>query len=179
MTLLLKIYHYSEHVIDKLETWNYKVFPQLGIGHKPNGLWVSIEDFEDDQTWESWCIAHDFNINGLKYKYKISLKNDSNFIYLKNDEEILNFTNIYKKVPENPVFDDQSVFHIDWRSLYDLYDGIFIAPYSWSLRLHPITLWYYGWDCASGCIWNTDKIESFELCENEIASTKLVDISND
>jgi len=35
------------------------------------------------------------------------------------------------------------------------YDGIEIAPYQWDARLSLI--WYYGWDVASGCIWNLDK----------------------
>ena len=37
-------------------------------------------------------------------------------------------------------------------------DGIIIAPYQWYCRM--TVDWYYTWDCASGCIWNLDAIES-------------------
>lgn len=36
------------------------------------------------------------------------------------------------------------------------YDGIEIAPYQESLRYD--LEWYYGWDVASGCIWNFEGI---------------------
>lgn len=38
------------------------------------------------------------------------------------------------------------------------YDGIVITPYVWSMRLDRSAFWYYGWDCASGCIWNASAV---------------------
>ena len=32
--------------------------------------------------------------------------------------------------------------------------GIEIAPYIWARRLDGPARWYYGWDAASGCIWD-------------------------
>jgi hypothetical protein len=31
------------------------------------------------------------------------------------------------------------------------------------LQLDEFTSWYYGWDCASGCIWDVDAIERVTL----------------
>ncbi|QBI98814.1 hypothetical protein SEA_BOBBY_184 [Mycobacterium phage Bobby] len=49
---------------------------------------------------------------------------------------------------------------IDWGKVAADYGGIIIAPYQWSRRMDPH--WYYTWDCASGCIWNLEAIESLE-----------------
>lgn len=49
---------------------------------------------------------------------------------------------------------------IDWVKVKPLYDGIIITPYQWRCRLDPDIFWYYSWDCASGCIWNLETIET-------------------
>jgi hypothetical protein len=54
---------------------------------------------------------------------------------------------------------------IDWRRVASVYDGIIIAPYQWSRRLDGGARWYYGWDCASGCIWNATAIARVEHLE--------------
>ena len=47
------------------------------------------------------------------------------------------------------------IYMLDFLKVMDEYDGIIIAPYQYSCRLmNSSTAWYYGWDCASGCIWN-------------------------
>lgn len=33
----------------------------------------------------------------------------------------------------------------------------------WNLRFHEDFLWYYGWDCASGCFWDPSILET-KLC---------------
>lgn len=48
---------------------------------------------------------------------------------------------------------------IAWTAVADRWDGIIIAPYQWTRRYD--LAWYYGWDCASGCIWNLDAIDEF------------------
>lgn len=44
---------------------------------------------------------------------------------------------------------------IDWRRVAESYQGIVIAPYVWARRHHLASGWYYAWDCASGCIWDS------------------------
>jgi hypothetical protein len=47
----------------------------------------------------------------------------------------------------------------EWDALFEEYDGIEIAPYQWHFRLAPDFFWYYGWDCASGCVWRASKLQ--------------------
>jgi hypothetical protein len=41
--------------------------------------------------------------------------------------------------------------------LTDKYDGIEINPYQFEARYQY--LWYYGWDIASGCVWNLNNVK--------------------
>ena len=41
----------------------------------------------------------------------------------------------------------------DWKLIAQEFDGIEIAPYQWEIRMDYNFFWYYGWDCASGCLW--------------------------
>jgi hypothetical protein len=48
--------------------------------------------------------------------------------------------------------------YIDWLRVAQKSAGIIIAPYIWERRLH--LPWYYGWDCASGCVWDAAAVLS-------------------
>jgi len=57
---------------------------------------------------------------------------------------------------------------IDWEAVAKRYTGIEIEPYNWERRnsgpnnnYSMSMLWYYGWDCASGCVWELDALVSF------------------
>lgn len=39
------------------------------------------------------------------------------------------------------------------------------APYQWRRRNERGFSWYYGWDCASGCIWRASAIREIRLIE--------------
>lgn len=60
-------------------------------------------------------------------------------------------------------------YTIDWFQVVRNFPGIIIAPYLWerrnSNRSNWDSCWYYGWDCASGCIWDLRCIESFQMVE--------------
>jgi hypothetical protein len=47
-------------------------------------------------------------------------------------------------------------FYIDWEMVCGEYDGIIISPFCWERRLE--VMWYYTWDCASGCVWNLSAV---------------------
>lgn len=175
MSLPKELYHYSEKIIEKLE--NRELYAGIDrewygdISQKPVGFWLSVEDYEDDQNWKTWCEAEDFNLECLAYRYKIFLKDSAKILLLTSYDEIIEFTMKYKAevslksnqflYPEEKPF----VYQINWLAVKKLYDGIIIAPYVWGCRLDTCSCWYYGWDCASGCIWNVDVIESFKLVE--------------
>lgn len=66
-----------------------------------------------------------------------------------------------------------STYELDWLKVKQKYQGIIIAPYQWKCRMAQETKWYYGWDCASGCIWDLDCIDEFKLIEiNECYKSK-------
>lgn len=119
---------------------------------KPDGLWVSIPG-EDD--WPSWCRREDFHTESLAHEHVVALSESADILYLTSLAEVIDFHEAYRHRGEAVELLDR---YIDWARVKARYDGIVIAPYQWPLRLDLI--WYYGWDCASGCIWNLDAIES-------------------
>ena len=54
-------------------------------------------------------------------------------------------------------FGTASCWVIDWTAVGKNHDAIVIAPYIWERRLDG-PMWYYGWDCASGCVWNATAV---------------------
>jgi hypothetical protein len=48
---------------------------------------------------------------------------------------------------------------IDWPKVAEHYAGIEICPYLSNKRNDDDFFWYYGWDVASGCIWDQKGIE--------------------
>ena len=47
---------------------------------------------------------------------------------------------------------------IDWPRVASDYAGIEICPYLSSKRMDEDSFWYYGWDVASGCVWDSKGI---------------------
>ncbi len=186
-TLPKELFHYSERPIEKLIRSNVyldsDIFMEsndlkekIRVASKPYGFWISIEDYEDDQTWDSWCRDQKFCLYRLICKHKIKLNESANILWINNKEDLINFSLKYdgndkiipgeqiKKYIKNYIHEKLIIF-IDWKETIQNYDGIFIAPYQRSHRLPTSTSWYSGWDCSSGCIWNTNSIESIEVIE--------------
>lgn len=134
-------------------------------GSKPHGLWVSIEEELDPYGWKQWCYDEGFREDHFQFSYEIILKEDANILWLRTCEELDKFTVKYNIVSE--IF--LSNLKLDWETVRDSYNGIFISPYLWERRLHPHTSWYYSWDCASGCIWNVDCIKEFKVVNGPLA----------
>jgi hypothetical protein len=61
------------------------------------------------------------------------------------------------------------LYYIDWSKVAAKHQGIIIAPYCYARRLTYHTAWYYGWDCASGCIWDLKAIQSVEVAQEACA----------
>jgi hypothetical protein len=121
---------------------------------KPEGLWYGC-----GSAWIDWCKAENFDGIGKNF-YELVLDR-SKILVIENLRE---FDEFEKRFVVDPPYmdafksmgaDPDRVFrhaHIDWNSVSCDYAGIEINPYQWERRLNR--LWYYGWDCASGCIWN-------------------------
>jgi hypothetical protein len=143
-----KFKHYSHKPIEKVESRDQK--KTYGNG-KPVGFWLSEESA--DGGWAEWCEMEDFD-GAWEYIYDVILSEDANILYLDGDS----------MVRFNELYGNKRGFgmdKIDWHAVARDYDGIVIAPYQWRHRMN--FMWYYGWDCSSGCIWNGDAIEQLIL----------------
>lgn len=120
---------------------------------KPTGLWVSVEG-EDD--WPSWCNSVGFGLDRLQCASEVALELEANVLFIKSVAELDAFNRRYS------AGDRLSPHDLNWPEVREKYDGVIIAPYQWERRLDY--MWYYGWDCASGVIWNLSAIRSVETC---------------
>jgi hypothetical protein len=115
---------------------------------KPRGLWVSDES-EGAWGWREWCEAEGWNLDGLTFKTEFALTPEANVLIIDTPEALIEFDAKYAT-------GSAYIARIDWSVVAEQYDGIIITPYQWEHRLEM--MWYYGWDCASGCIWNLSAI---------------------
>ena len=117
------------------------------IGDKPWGLWYSV-----DEHWEQWCASEMPEwLNARRFAVTFGAEN---ILRLDDPLAVLVFDERYG-CEENLGGMGRSFWYhrIDWPRVCSEYDGIEIAPYQWSLRMDERVRWYYGWDCASGCVW--------------------------
>jgi hypothetical protein len=142
---------------------------------KPKGLWVSDED---DFGWSHWCAAEEFRPDSLKYEHLVELYPYHNVLIIRDVEDLDKFHEAFGKDilgPDRPWDSKPRKDWLDWQEVYQLWQGIIVTPYLWDRRMDY--MWYYGWDCASGCIWDLRAIRSFQplfkqLTWKEVPSTK-------
>jgi hypothetical protein len=120
---------------------------------KPLGLWVSVDD-----EWEEWCRNEDFNLAGLAHATEIQLVDKAKILWITDATELDCFTTQYQKNGQITKTLGCLGWEIDWDTVAKQYQGIIIAPYIRSRRFAHHTMWYYGWDCASGCIWDGNAV---------------------
>jgi len=123
---------------------------------KPNGLWVSDED---DFGWRAWTTGEDWGTDSLVYEHLVELWTDANVLLIRNVEELDKFHNAFKA--RLGPWEHGPPRWLDWTKVYPRWQGIIITPYLWERRMDY--MWYYGWDCASGCIWDLSAIRTFDV----------------
>jgi len=147
----------------------------LQCGHpKPNGFWFDI-----DESWKQWCRAVQFNLKDLRYRHTVTILDSSRMLILRNPKSVDVFTREYgrnfsihiqplQSTGEAGAFaqqygldlfgDIQRQFsnYIMWEEVAEKYGGIIIDPYLRSRSQKY--LWYHGWNCPGGCIWDTSVI---------------------
>lgn len=154
----MKLIHYSYAPLEEL-----RFIDQAGDTFKPRGLWVSDDDCPDN--WRVWCESENFRPNSLKYRNEITLKLDANVIFLRCAEDIDEFTRNWALHPFSGIRSNQ---WIDWEMVRASFQGIIATPYIWERRLSygaNDAMWYYSWDCASGCIWDPSAISAITPLE--------------
>ena len=135
----------------------YSVREQDPYRYKPRGLWVSVEGPDD---WLSWCLSEGFRLENLTHVHAVELAPSARVLWLRSGACLDDFTEKYGE--------EHYVAHyrkIMWEKVALDWHGIVIAPYLWERRMADHTFWYYGWDCASGCIWNVDAIKHVTLLD--------------
>ena len=123
---------------------------------KPEGFWVSDESKEG---WKQWCQAEGFRVDTLKYCFEITL-DPKKLLIIKTAKQLEKF---------NAEYGIERL--IDWRRVSKEYQGVLITPYQWKFR-HGF-IWYYTWDCASGCIWDLRGIKKKRLVKNNEQSKRV------
>lgn len=135
---------------------------------KPNGLWYSCHS-----SWYNW-VKENMEDRLAKYIHKLNLnygtltnidnKNPNKILVINNLTDFNKFELEYLKPNK----------FINWDKVSKNYGGIEICPYFISKRT---TRWYYPWDVASGCIWNSSIIKNTELIYQKV-NNKYVKITN-
>jgi hypothetical protein len=148
----VRLSHYSDKRLGEIRPGIQA--PHFGrpmFSDKPRGLWVSVDGPDD---WPSYCAD---NMNrALTYRYKIVLKKSARLLHLSTRKQLLGFERKYSTSDGLT-----SMPAIAWSRVAERYQGIIIAPYQWSARMD--LMWYYTWDCASGCIWDVSVIHRVEF----------------
>lgn len=157
---------------------------------KPIGLWLSVEPA---YSWRWWASNERF-WKGDYLAYRLRLRPDANVLHVNGTAELDAFHERFKHEtdlgpstfapPPRPAFMSEAAHarmfpkryvltRINWPAVAEEYDGLVIAPYVWGRRFARNMLWYYGWDCASGCIWRPSK------AVERVEPLGLVDFSED
>jgi hypothetical protein len=135
-------------ILSKKDTIEFKSIPieDQNHHHKPRGLWYGI-----GTSWIDWIRSEmpEWETDNI---FKLDI-DESKILMIRNIEELDAFD---KKYTDN----DDMWRGIDWRKVASEYGGIEIAPYIYEGRFEY--LWYYGWDVASGCIWDDGVIINIE-----------------
>jgi len=144
--------HLTAKPISILENSEQKYSPEF----KPQGIWYQV-----DNSWRDWCSS-EMPHWLADYKHEFLFDIDYTNIYvISNEQELREFTTNYQKKIQS----DYPYKAIDWRTLAKEYKGIEIPNYLYSCRMEREFLWYYGWDVASGCIWDVSAIKNYKQLE--------------
>lgn len=161
----MRLVHYSRQPIPVVKAREQEPNPALGrFVRKPAGLWVSDEDH---YGWKEWCENAEYDGCG-PLAYSVTLKPQHKVLLVGGEIELEHFQARYSRLDADPPGLPQGLRGltdrwIDWNQVAAEWHGVIITPYRWDLRLHHDYLWYYGWDCASGCIWNPEAIQTLTL----------------
>lgn len=121
---------------------------------KPRGFWVSDEN--DDRSWSAWCAEEDYLDTTKQIANEIELTAAvARLLTLSTVAELESFSDRYGVTTW---YGDGIA--IDWQHVALGWAGILITPWPRGIRHHASLSWHYGWDCASGCIWDTSTIRA-------------------
>lgn len=129
---------------------------------KPVGLWLSVDGPYD---WPSWCSSEGYGIERLVHRHEFELLDPARVLRLSDPGAVEGLAQRFPVIGQRPY----SFATISWSAIAREYAGIIIAPYQRPCRMAEATRWYYGWDCASGCVWDASVLR--------LVSTEAFDVS--
>ena len=132
-----------------------RTYEQNADNVKPKGLWLSV-----DGDWERWCEDEGYREKGKGVEHVVEV-DLARVLHLSDARAIDIFTRRYFEEEQHRYLTNH--IFINWNAVARDYAGLVIAPYCWERRLADHTFWYYGWDCASACIWDLSVITKFEV----------------
>src|SRR6266478_6493661 len=108
--------------------------------YKPRGFWYGM-----GEAWLEWCRSEMPSWIG-EHRYAVTLAPDAHILRLNTPTKV---QQLHVRYPAHV----GPVRFPDWCAIAREYDGIEVDPYYHGLRFKMDSIWYYSWDCASGCIW--------------------------
>lgn len=153
------LHHYSATPIAAL-TVRPNVHDGVYQAGKPSGFWVSDDS---EFGWAKWCEAEQYQLGHVRYRYEVKLAAPERLLWLRDEDSVRLFISEFGIEPPGFGRGVVGAFRYrepDWQRVAQHWGGVVITPYQWSLRLADGFMWYYGWDCASGVIWDVSTIAS-------------------
>jgi hypothetical protein len=99
-----------------------------------------------------------------KYLYEVVV-NEASILFIRNVVEFDKFEKEYSVSKRARI-----KYEIEWGEVAKHYGGIEICPYQSSRRYSS---WYYGWDVASGCVWDSSAIKEIRpLNKSQLSKDK-------
>ncbi len=154
--------HYSKESVVVPRTVTEDIASDKQKRYKPrHGLWWSVGD-----SWADWCVGESFG--GVRDYLHEFIIDDSKLLCIKTVEELDAFSEKYRT--DHYLAELAADWHaislgfddfIDWPKVVKDYAGVEISPYLYERRL--TVMWYYGWDCASGIIWDMSAMKACNL----------------
>lgn len=142
--------HPHERIVNIKGPWRAPERREQETGVKPEGTWYGI-----GSSWLTWLKSE--SPSWFEDHTYVVLVDQSSILRLRTAAAVKAFGKKYAS-PDS-IFPGMS---IDWPRVAQEYSGIEIAPYQHTLRLDLDVSWYYGWDVASGCVWDPEVIEVSE-----------------
>jgi len=123
---------------------------------KPLGLWYGFGD-----SWLELVRRRLSNSPTAKNKYLYRFEINPSRVLIVKD------ISVFAKEYKGELFPGQGHSYfiedgIDWKKVAAKWGGIEIPEYQWGFRSSIDHMWYCGWDCASGCLWDPAALISFE-----------------
>ena len=138
-----------------------RVYAQTGRSGKPRGLWIDC-----DGDWRRWCEDEQWGLDKLAVVHRVEFAAER-ILWLPDEASVATFHDQYSE-PLDGVPNDR-VRSINWTKVASQYAGVACIPYHHDMWRFDI-MWYYGWDCASLCVWDLSVITSFALEDNVVRS---------